>query len=100
MFSVLYRVTSRERKKGKRMVCDCQFDPGTYTHICTALISVCVGGVGGVGDGTVMYSQILLCSAHAHSIILYVIPRYSRGPSYTVYPTSIYVSCIFTVSQL
>ena len=42
---------------------------------------------------------VILCSAHAQSMILYVIPCYSRGPSYTVYPTLIYVSCIFTVSQ-
>ena len=26
---LLYRLTSRERKKAKRMVCECQFDPGT-----------------------------------------------------------------------
>ena len=40
VWSVLCRLTSRERKKGKRMVCECQFDPG-MDDMCTSL---CAGG--------------------------------------------------------
>ena len=35
-------LTSRERKKAKRMVCECQFDPGIYTHITWSSVCMCI----------------------------------------------------------